>query len=109
MFMRRMRKKIAKKLKAKQEAKAMIPSLFSKAKACRKKGDKRLHTVYSRKINYLKNKFKIKLDSVLKRQVCKHCYRVFIPLVNVRVRTRNGNVVYYCLDCKNYSKYGLNK
>ena len=102
-----MRKKLAKKLKAKKEAKEILPKLFPKAKEARKKGDRRMHTVYSNKIRYLRNKFKIKLDARLKRQVCKHCYRVFVPTINVRVRSREGKLIYFCLDCKKYTKFTL--
>jgi len=99
-----MRKRIAKKLKAKKEAKALIPELLKKAKLTYKKGNKQLSKTYSLKIHYLYMKYKLKLPKTIKRQLCKHCYTVLIPSVNCRVRTKEGKVIYYCLDCKRYTR-----
>lgn len=99
-----MRKRIAKKLKAKGEARALIPDLLEKAKLEYKKGDKRLSKTYAKKIRYLYMKHKINLPRTIKRQLCKHCYGVLIPSLNCRIRTREGKIIIYCLDCKNYTR-----
>ncbi len=103
-----MRRKIAKKIKAKQDAKALIPDLLKKSKLAYKKGDKKLSLTYSKKIRFLYMKHKIKLPKTIKRQLCKHCYRVLIPSINCRVRTNNNWLVIYCLDCKKYTRILLN-
>ena len=102
-----MRRKIAKKLEAKKEAKALIPELLRKAKKAYKEGNKRLSRVYSKKIRYLSTKYKIGLPTIIKRQLCKNCYSVLIPSLNCRIRTRKGRLVYYCLECKKYTRIGL--
>jgi|SRR3989344_1741913 len=52
-------------------------------------------------------KFKVPLTNVQKRKFCKHCYHFLMPGKNARVRTKEGKVVYYCLDCKKFSKVGF--
>jgi len=104
-----MRKRIAKKLKAKKEAIEMIPELLKKAKANYKKGNKKLSKTYSKKIRYLYMKHKIKLSKTIKRQLCKHCYGILIPSINCRVRTKENKLIIYCLDCKKYTKLPLKR
>ena len=99
-----MRRRIAKKLKAKKEAKALIPDLLKKAKIAYKKGNKRLSKTYSGKIRYLCMKYKIRLPKSIKRQLCKHCYSILIPSVNCRIRTKQGRLITYCMECKRYTR-----
>lgn len=99
-----MRKRIAKKLKAKKEAQDLIPELLKKSKALYKKGNKKLSKTYSKKIRYLYMKHKIKLSKTTKRQLCKHCYGILIPSVNCRIRTKEGKLIIYCMDCKKYNR-----
>ena len=99
-----MRRRIAKKLKAKQEAKALIPKLLKKSKLEYKKGNKKASGTYSKKIRYLSMKYKLKLPRAIKRQLCKHCYGILIPGVNCRIRTKDGKLIIYCLDCKKYTR-----
>ena len=54
-------------------------------------------------------KYKVRIPKELKRKFCKHCYRYIVPGQNCRVRTKKGNVVYYCLECKKYMKFGYKK
>ncbi|MBW2974802.1 ribonuclease P protein component 4 [Candidatus Woesearchaeota archaeon] len=102
-----MRKRIAKKIKAKKEARELIPELLNKSKAAYKKGDKRLSKVYSKKIRFLYMKHKIRLPKEIKRQLCKNCYGILIPSLNCRVRTKEGRLIIYCLDCKKYTRIGF--
>jgi ribonuclease P protein subunit RPR2 len=62
-----------------------------------------------RKARRLAMKFQIKLPAVLQRKFCKHCYSFLRPGVNLRVRTQKGHVVYYCLECKKFSRFPYNK
>ena len=49
-------------------------------------------------------KYKAKLPSVLKRKYCKHCHTYLKVSVNCRIRLNKGKVVYYCLDCKKFTR-----
>ena len=99
-----MRKKIAKKLKAKQEAREIIPELLKKSKLTYKKGNKLLSKTYSKKIRFLYMKYKIKLPKTIKRQLCKNCYGILIPSINCRIRTKDKKLIIYCLECKKYTR-----
>lgn len=99
-----MREKIRKKLKAKIEAKALIPELLEKSKKAYKKGDKGLSKTYSKKVRYLSMKYKIRLPKVIKRQLCKHCHSLLVPSSNCRVRTKEGKIIIYCLECKRFTR-----
>ncbi len=102
-----MRKKIAKKLQAKKQAKALIPGLLKKAKLAYKKGNKKLSETHSKKIKYLSMKYKIKLPKTIKRQLCKHCCSLLIPSINCRIRTKEGKLIIYCLECKKFTRIPL--
>ncbi|MBS3128939.1 ribonuclease P [Candidatus Woesearchaeota archaeon] len=68
--------------------------------------DPQLSHRYVRLARRIAMKFKIKLSSQQKRLFCKHCYHFLMPGKNSRVRTKKGMLIYYCLDCKKYSKFG---
>ncbi|MBW2974800.1 hypothetical protein KY366_03715 [Candidatus Woesearchaeota archaeon] len=44
----------------------------------------------------------------VQRQLCKNCYGILIPSLNCRVRTKEGRLIIYCLDCKKYTRIGFN-
>jgi ribonuclease P protein subunit RPR2 len=50
-------------------------------------------------------KFKLKMPSELKKKYCKHCYKYLKPGENCRVRIRDNKVIYYCQNCKKYSRF----
>lgn len=102
-----MRKKLARKLKAKKEAIEIIPELLKRSKESYRKGNKRLSKVQSKKIKYLTMKYKLKLPKELKKQLCKNCSSILIPSVNCRVRTNKGKLVYYCMECKRFTRMPL--
>ncbi|HZX45552.1 MAG TPA: ribonuclease P [Candidatus Nanoarchaeia archaeon] len=101
-----MRAKLLKKLKAKKEARENIPKLLERAKKLYKQ-DLRLSNVYSKKIKHLHMKYKLKLPKEIRRQLCKHCFSVLIPSVNSRVRLAKGRIIYYCSECKRYTRIPL--
>ena len=98
------RKYSKKPAKQKEIARERIKILFKQAKSVFKK-DKKLANRYVKLARELAMKFKIRIPSELKRQFCKHCYSYLMPSKNVRVRTRKGKVVYYCLECKKYMRF----
>ena len=44
-----------------------------------------------------------------KRKFCKHCDSFLKPGKNLRVRTKNGKVIYTCLGCKRFMKFVIPK
>lgn len=50
-----------------------------------------------------------KLDSEIKRSYCKHCKELFIPGKNSRVRVHKKRVIYYCFNCKKYTRIPYSK
>lgn len=80
----------------------MAKNVFSK--------DKTLANKYVQKARRIGMKYKVRLPREVKRSFCKHCYSLLIPGKNLRVRTREGYVIYYCLECKKFMKFSyLNK
>jgi len=92
-----------KKTKAdkKREALVEVRDLFSLADKDKKKANDCV-----RKARRIAMKVNLPLPKMYKRKFCKHCYNYFRSN-NVRVRTRNKMVVYYCLKCKKYMKFLL--
>ena len=81
-----------------------IKAFFDRARTAFKT-DRRFANEHVRKARRLSMKFKVKLPRELKRRFCKHCYSYLMPSVNLRVRTKNGKVVYYCLECKRFTRF----
>ncbi len=50
-------------------------------------------------------KTKTRIKSEHKRKFCHNCHVFFVPSKNCRVRLNNNNIIYYCLNCKHYSKF----
>ena len=102
-----MHPKQLKKLQAKKDAEQKIPLILEKAKKALKSGNKRLAWIYSRKVKHISNRNKLRLSPAVKRQFCRHCNHVLIPGVNCRVRTKDGKLITYCLECRKFSKVTL--
>jgi ribonuclease P protein subunit RPR2 len=93
------------KQKQKQERKALkhMKSLFELEQKIVYKNNK-LANRYIQLIRRLAMKFRLKTPSEMKRAYCKHCYVALAPGQNCRIRTRNGKLVYYCYNCKKYTR-----
>jgi len=52
-------------------------------------------------------RYKVPIPKELKRRFCKHCYRFFVPGVNLRVRVNEKGVIYTCLSCNKQSRYPI--
>lgn len=81
----------------------IIKKLFYEAKTNPEKSDR--YVEIARKTGMRVN---VPIPRELKRKYCKHCNKYFHD-GNYRVRTRNQMVVYYCLNCKKYSKFPIGK
>ena len=98
----------AKKEKLKKQARNDISSLMKLAKESFK-DDKSKSNRYVRKARRLAMKHNIRLSGSVKRKFCKYCYSYLVPGENLRIRTRDGKLVYYCLECKNYMRFPIKK
>ncbi|MBW3015897.1 ribonuclease P [Candidatus Woesearchaeota archaeon] len=85
-------------------AKERIKELFRQADQ-EFKNDPKLSDRYVQLARKIAMKFRIRIPRELKRKFCKHCYSYFKPGVTVRIRTKPGKVVYYCLKCKKYMRF----
>jgi len=89
----------------KDMARQRIKKLFDLANETFSK-DKALSDRYVTLARKIQMKYKVRFTSEQKRQFCRHCYSYLMPGKNCRVRTRGDNIVYYCLDCKRYNRFG---
>ena len=104
-----MAKKYSKKpAEHKEIALERINTLFKEASGVFKE-DKKLANRYVKLARELAMKFKVRIPSHLKRRFCKHCYSYLMPGENLRVRTREGKVIYYCLECKKFMRIPTRK
>ncbi len=94
-----------KKQKDIEIARERIKVLFEEAEKAK---TQELANKYVQTARKIAMKFNLRLPRGYKRKFCKHCYNYFRNQ-NYRVRTKNGNVVYYCLNCKKYMKFPLAK
>ena len=100
-----MKRKYSKKSNQQKEiARERITELFKQAREMFNK-DPKLSNRYVKLARELAMKFNIRIAPELKRKFCKHCYSYLFPSKNVRIRTRDSKVVYYCLNCKKYMKF----
>lgn len=96
------------KKQQKQIAQERIKILFQEAEKNFSKNPQlsHRHVQLARKIA-MKVKTRIPLE--LKRKICKHCYKFLMPGKNARIRTREGKLIIYCLECKKYTRILLKK
>ncbi|MDD5253872.1 MAG: ribonuclease P [Candidatus Nanoarchaeia archaeon] len=99
---------LRKKEKDREIALERIESLFNQAKEVFKK-DSSLSDRYVKIANKIAMKTKTKIPAKFKRNFCKHCLSYLKPGINCRIRTKNKNLIYYCMNCKKYTKFGLKK
>lgn len=85
-------------------AKERIIHLFEQAEKVFNK-DPKLSNEYVKKARRMGMKYEVAIPRELKRRFCKHCYAYFFPGKSARVRVHKQKVVYYCLNCKNYTRY----
>ena len=98
--------KIISKKKQKDIAKERIQTLFKQAGDAFSKNPSLSHryVTLARKICM---KVKLRMPRDLKRKYCKHCYKFLMPGTNARIRTREGKLIIYCLECKKYTRIPL--
>lgn len=87
----------------KQIAKERIKKLFEEAEKEFSKHPERANR-YVELARKIAMKTKVRMTAY-KTRFCKHCYKYLKPGVNCRVRTKNKKVIYYCINCKRYTKF----
>ena len=92
-----------KKAQQQRIAKKRINYLFQVAKEYFKE-DGRLSDKYVRMARRIAMKHKIRLNSLLKRQICKNCHKYLVLGVNSRVRLHKSRLIYYCMSCRHYTR-----
>jgi len=80
-----------------------IEVLFKEANGAFKQ-DKAKANNLVKKARNLSMKYKVKIPNKLKRRFCKHCYSYLMPGTNCRIRTKEGKVVIYCIECKKFTR-----
>lgn len=88
----------------KKIAKERILRLFEQAEKKEEMANR-----YAKLAREIAMKYKVRIPTKLKRRICKHCYKYLKPGKNARIRTRQGKVVVYCLECKKYMRYPYGK
>jgi len=86
-------------------ARERIKTLFEEAE---KATTQDLSNKYVNTARKIAMKFNLRLPRYYNRKFCKHCYNYFRNQ-NYRVRTKNNNVVYYCLNCKKHARFPLRR
>ncbi len=92
----------------KQIATERIKELFEQADKVFEKNPK-LANKYVDMARKLAMKINLRFPRGYKRKFCKHCYSYLKPGKNLRIRTKNKKVVYYCLVCKKHMRFPLTK
>ncbi len=90
--------------KNKKIAMERIYDLFEEAEKAYKKN----HQLANRCIQLARKiqmKYKVRMPAELKRKFCKHCLHFLVPSLNCRVRLQKNHIVYYCLDCKKFTRF----
>ncbi len=94
--------------KEKEIATERIEILFKEAANVFKKSAERANR-YVGLARKIAMKARIRMPGRLKRKFCKHCHRYLQPGVNCRVRNHKSRIIYYCINCKKYTRFQLRK
>ena len=92
------------KKQIKETAKERVKELFAEAT---KTKSQKLANRYVHLARKIAMKARIRMPREYKRRFCKHCYSYLKSGQNARIRTRQGKLVIYCLECKKYARIPL--
>jgi len=96
------------KSKEKKEAKVKMLLLLDDAESVFER-DKKKANFYVNKSRKLAMKYNLRFPREYKRKFCKHCYSFLKIGVNCRVRTKDGKIIYSCLECGGFMRFLLLK
>ena len=54
-------------------------------------------------------KYNIRIDSNIKRRVCKKCYNIMTPGKNATVRVTKNSIIWICDECGYVKRFGRSK
>lgn len=91
--------------KTKKLALERINALFAAASESKDSSLSKRYVTIARKISMKSN---LRLSSSLKRKFCRNC-NSFFNSKNSRIRTREGKLIYYCLECKKFTRIPIKK
>lgn len=97
-----------KKSRINENALERVYDLFKEARLVFKT-DEELSKKYVKLARKIAMRVNLRMPREIKVQFCRNCDAYMIPGVNCRIRTKNRKVVYYCLECKHFRKYLINK
>lgn len=87
-----------------QIAKERVNLLFKEAKDNFKENPS-LSKRYVEIARKIAMKAQINFPSHLRKKFCRKCGSYLVPGENLRIRTRNKKLIYYCLECKSYMRF----
>ena len=96
-------------MKSQKQAKianARISFLFEQAKLNFKKNPK-LSNDFVKILRRIAMKYRIKLNSKIKKSFCKECSSFLVPGANLRVRVHKGRMIYSCGNCSKIKRHPL--
>lgn len=82
-----------------------IKELFAAASESKDKDLAKRYVIMAKKIAMKSN---LRFTSELKRKFCRNC-NSFFNSKNSRIRTREGKLIYYCLECKKFTRMVIKK
>jgi len=91
-------------IEARKIAKDRIRSLLENADDVFKE-DNKLADRYIHLARKMAMKHNVRMPADLKRKFCSHCYSYLRPGINCRIRSNDGMMVYYCLNCKKFMRF----
>ena len=92
------------KSQVKEIARQRIKELFQEAQITESQKLANRYVELARKIT---GKARVRMPKEYKHRFCKHCYNYLKSGKNARIRTRQGKLVIYCLNCKKYTRIPL--
>ncbi|MEA3515082.1 MAG: ribonuclease P protein component 4 [Nanoarchaeota archaeon] len=90
--------------KNKAIARERITKLFARAEEVYKEHHE-LANRYVSLARKIQMKYRVRIPAELRKKFCKHCLHFLVPSKNCRVRLQKNHIVYYCLDCKKFTRF----
>ncbi|MBU0898702.1 MAG: ribonuclease P [Nanoarchaeota archaeon] len=91
-------------------AKERIEKLFKESKESFEKHPERSHR-YVEMARKISMRYNIAIPRILKRKICKHCYKFLVSGKNAQVRTNSKHqaVIVKCLECGKVTRFPYRK
>ena len=81
-----------------------VNELFDEAK----NSDSELARKYVKLARRIAMRVNLRLPKEIKIRFCRNCDAYLVPGKNLRVRKDKDKIIYYCLECKHFRRYGCN-